>query len=178
MKMNVFLDEKVFRSFTVFDILGRRKYWKSPVIFASIMTFSALVCFLMHKVDGAVLLGTVLLVIGLGMPVIYFTTFFKSLKKQVKLQNLDPPRNVYDIELAGRTDGIMVSNEKEHACYRWKDAWKAYRADDAIYLFITYDRGFILPYSSMDEAGPDPWWHIITGNMGAEKCEDIRKRKA
>lgn len=176
MKMSVYLDEKTFRSFTVFDILSRRKYWKSPVIFASIMTFSALVCFLMHSIDGAVLLGVVLSVIGLGMPVIYFSTFFSSLKKQVKLQNLDPPRNVYDVELLGKADGIIVSNEKEQACYKWKDAWKAYRSFCAIYLFITSERGFILPYSSMKEGDEALWWSFIRDNLGQEKCIDLCKK--
>lgn len=175
MKMSVYLDEKVFRSFTVFDILSRRKYWKSPVIFASIMTFSALVCFLMHDIDGAVLLGSVLSVIGLGMPVIYFTTFFSSLKKQVGLQKLDPPRNVYDIELVDRADGIVVSNEKEHACYRWKDAWMAYKSLDAIYLFITSERGFILPYSCMEE-GASSWWGFIAKHLGEKKCIDLCRK--
>lgn len=172
MKMSVMLDEKVFRAFTIFDILKRRKYWKSPVIFASIMTFSAIVCFLMHDVDGAVLLGTVLAVIGLGMPVIYFTTFFRSLGRQVKLQKLDPPRNVYDIELSEKADGIIVSNGKEKASYRWKDAWKAYKDKKAVYLFITYDRGFILPYSSMKEGKTDEWWALVSGQMG-DRCIDL-----
>lgn len=176
MKMSVMLDEKVFRDFTIFDILKRRKYWKSPVIFASIMTFSAVVCFLMHKVDGAVLLGTVLAVIGLGMPAIYFATFFRSLGRQVRLQKLDPPRNVYDIELSEKADGITVSNGKEKASYKWKDAWRAYRDRRAIYLFITYERGFILPYSSMGEEGPDAWWSFISGRMGAERSIDLAGR--
>ena len=67
METKVVLDSKTFKEFTVFDCLKRRKAWKSPVTFALIMSISALVCFIMHKVDGAVLLGTVLLVLGLGM---------------------------------------------------------------------------------------------------------------
>ena len=84
METKVILDSPTFRDFTVFDVLSRRKAWKSPVIFASIMTLSAIICFIMHKVDGAVLLGSVLLVVGLGMPVVYFLSFFMNLKEEIK----------------------------------------------------------------------------------------------
>ena len=73
------LDSRTFRDFTIFDVLSRRKAWKSPVIFASIMTLSAIICFIMHKVDGAVLLGSILLIVGLGMPIVYFLSFFLNL---------------------------------------------------------------------------------------------------
>ena len=76
METKVLLDSRTFKEFTVFDVLYRRKAWKSPVTFASIMTLSAIICFIMHKIDGAILLGSVLLVIGLGMPVVYFLSFF------------------------------------------------------------------------------------------------------
>ena len=140
----------MFRDFTVFDILKRRKQWKSPVIFSSILTVSALICFLMHETDGAVLLGTVLLTVALGMPAVYFITFFSSLKKQVKLQNLDPPRTVYTAELTDDPDGIRISNGKESASYRWDRAYHAYVTDECIYLYMTQDRAFIIPETCSD----------------------------
>ena len=107
------LDSRTFRDFTIFDVLSRRKAWKSPVIFASIMTISAIICFIMHKVDGAVLLGSVLLVVGLGMPVVYFLSFFMNLKEEIKKQKLKDGRYVYTVNLD--SSAIHVRNDKEEA---------------------------------------------------------------
>ena len=139
------ISEKMFRDFTLFDILRRRKQWKSPVIFSAILTFSAVICFIMHAKDGAVLLGAVLLAVGLGMPAVYFLTFFSSLKKQVRLQKLNPPRTVYTVTLTDAADGIRISNGRESASYRWDRAYHAYLTDECIYLYMTADRAFIIP---------------------------------
>lgn len=139
------ISEKMFRDFTLFDILRRRKQWKSPVIFSAILTLSAVICFIMHSTDGAVLLGCVLLTVALGMPAVYFLTFFSSLKKQVRLQNLDPPRTVYTVNLTDAADGIRISNGRESANYRWDRAYHAYLTDECIYLYMTAERAFIIP---------------------------------
>ena len=47
MTIEVTLTEEIFRRFTMFDLLKRRKMWRSPVIFASILGAAAIVCFLM-----------------------------------------------------------------------------------------------------------------------------------
>lgn len=164
METKVVLDSKTFKEFTVFDCLKRRKAWKSPVTFALIMSISALVCFIMHKVDGAVLLGTVLLVLGLGMPIVYFVTFFFNLNEEPKKQNLTNGRYVYTVDL--QPSAIHVKNEKEEASYEWDKAYHAYRNYDAIYLYITPERAFIIP---SDKTEQDKVWALISEKM-KERC--------
>ena len=48
-------------------MMRRRKVWKAPVTFASILSVSAVICFIMRHVEGAVMLGCVLLIVGLGL---------------------------------------------------------------------------------------------------------------
>ena len=168
------ISEKIFKNFTIFNILKRQKFWKSPVIFASILTVCALICFIMNHIDGAVLLGCVLLIVGLGVPSVYFITFFSSLRKQVKLQNLNPPRVAYTVELNDKDDGIFVSNEKESATYRWKNVFHVYLDKDCIYLFMTQNRAFILPYSDMKE-GQSLAISIIN-KRAKDKVSDLRKK--
>jgi len=151
MKIDVMLTAALFRRFTMFDILRRRKMWRSPVIFASILGGCACVCFVMHHVDGAILLGSVLLIVGLGMPTVYFTTFFSSLRKEIKKQNLVTPRLVYTLELTDKPDGIFIKNKKEKATYRWDQVFHVYRDKNATYLFLTAARGFILPHECVPE---------------------------
>lgn len=155
MKIDVILSEPLFRRFTMFDILKRRKMWRSPVIFASILGGCACVCFIMHHVDGAVLLGSVLLLVGLGMPCVYFSTFFSSLNKEIKKQKLKPPRQVYTLELTDKPDGIFIKNKTEKATYQWEQVYHAYRDKTATYLFITAQRGFILPHDCIPEGNEE-----------------------
>ena len=171
METNVVLDSRTFRDFTIFDVLSRRKAWKSPVIFASIMTISAIICFIMHKVDGAVLLGSVLLVVGMGMPIVYFLTFFLNLKEEAKKQKLSGGRYVYTVNLD--FSAIHVRNDKEEANYQWDKAYKAYRNYDAIYLYITSERAFIIP---SDKTEQDKTWDLITKKM-KNRCSVISSNR-
>nr|WP_321305594.1 YcxB family protein [uncultured Sphaerochaeta sp.] len=168
MTIAVHLNESNFRNFLIFNIIKRLKLYKSPVIFASIMSVSAFISFLMHHVEGAVMLGSVLLLVGLGVPAVYFVNFFASLKKQVKLQNLNPPRLVYTIQFSEESDFIEISNDKEQVRYQWKDVYHAYYEKDAIYLFITKDRAFLLPLSLLENS--EEAWSIIEGKLDNERC--------
>lgn len=172
MIIDVLLDSKVFKNFTRYNILSRRKQWKSPVIFAAIMTVCAIVCFIMHHVEGAILLGSVLLCVGLGMPVVYFVTFLFSLNKQVKAQNLTPARQVYTLELTDKTDGISVKDDKNAVVYCWDVAHGAYQNKDCTYLFMTQDRAFLLPHSCVQE-GKEALWALLCKMLGTERCHII-----
>lgn len=168
MTIAVRLSESHYRQFLIFNVLKRQKLYTSPVIFASILTFSAIVCFLMHHIEGAVLLGSVLLVVGWGVPVVYLTTFFASLKKQVAMQKLNPPRLVYTLHFEEDSEVFEISNDKERARYRWRDVFHAYYETDSIYLFITKDKAFLLPLALLDST--DEVWNLIVANLGNGRC--------
>lgn len=174
MKIDVLLTAEIFRRFTLFDMLKRRKIWKRPAIWAAILCASAAICFFMHHVKGAVLLGCVLLLAGLGMPLSYFASFGASLKQQIVSLGLTRPLHVYTLTLTGKNKGIEVSNEKEQAQYEWKKVHHAYRDLQATYLFITSERGFILPHSCVEE-GADALWTLLQEKLPAERCTDLRK---
>ena len=86
MTIEVNLSGPEFRRFTVFDLLRRRKQWRGPALFALILGLSAAVCFTRAPARGAVLLGSVLLGVGLGVPCVYFAFFFSSLNRQIREQ--------------------------------------------------------------------------------------------
>ncbi len=174
MKIDVILTEELFRRFTMFDLFRRRKVWKKPAIWAAILCTSAIVCFVMGHVRGAKLLGTVLMLAGLGMPLSYFSTFASSMKQQVLASGLKRPQHVYTLILTDQAKGIAVSNEKEQADYEWKKVHHAYRDLMATYLFITPARGFILPHVCIEE-GEDALWELLCRKLPAERCTDIRK---
>lgn len=162
-----------FKRFSRFDTFRRRKMWRSPAIFASILSVSALICFLMHHVEGAIMLGCVLLIVGLGMPLVYFVTFFSSLRKQVRTLGLSRPQWVYTLCLTEKAKGISVDNGREHADYAWKDVYHVYFGDTATYLYMTPARAFILPHSCVEE-GFEVLWQFLKKKLPAEKCTVLK----
>ena len=77
------IDSSDFVSFALFDTFRRKKRWKMPLLFAIIMSAFAIVCFAMRKTRAqATLLGTVLLSIGLVLPLVWFLWFLNSVKKE------------------------------------------------------------------------------------------------
>lgn len=169
MRVDVILDKQTFRRFTVFNILKRLKLYKAPMIFSSILCISAIISLAMYNIDGAMLLAIVLLIVGLGTPVVYFTTFFRSLKKQIAVQNLLTPRYVYTVTLLDEDLGILVKNEKEEASFNWSKAFFAYLDKNCIYLFITKDRAFLIPLALIKE-DKDDYWALILKRLGEKKC--------
>lgn len=174
MKIEVIMTEEIFRRFTMFDLFRRRKVWKKPAIWAAILCTSAVICFVMGHVRGAKLLGTVLLLVGLGLPMSYFATFASSMKQQIVNQGLKRPKLVYTLELSEKAKGISVSNETEQAAYEWKKIHHVYRDLLDTYLFITPARGFILPHHCIEE-GEDALWELISKKVPAERRTVLKK---
>lgn len=168
MTIEATLTEEIFRKFTMFDMLHRKKVWRSPAIFASILGVCACICFIMRHVEGAVMLGCVLLIVGLGMPLVYFVSFFSSLRQQILQQGLKRPKTFYTLCLSEKADGIGIRNEKEQASYKWKDVHHVYRDTIATYLYMTPQRAFILPHTCIEE-GPDDLWRLIEKKIPAER---------
>ncbi len=173
MKIEVILTEDAFKRFTIFDVLRRRKAWRPPVTFAVIMGISAAICFAMRHVDGAVLLGNVLLTIGLGMPIVYFTSFYFSLRKQVLASGLVRPQHVYTITLTHKFNGIHAENEKEQADYEWQKVHHCYRTETATYLFITPERAFLLPHTCLEE-GVEELWKLLKKKLSPKQYTILR----
>ena len=96
--VHVKMDEKIYKRFSYFDAFTLRKKWRSPVIFAAIMLVSGIVAFLVARQES-VLIGTALLLVGLGLPVIWFASYISSVRlKAVQLQ-LEKPRPVYTVSV-------------------------------------------------------------------------------
>lgn len=157
MTIEVNLTAEIFKRFTFFDTFIRRKMWRSPATFSGILGVCAIICFLMNHVDGAVMLGTVLLVVGLGFPATYFITFALSLRKQITAYGLTSPKKVYTLHLTQKAEGISVENEREHVEYKWENVYHVYRDKQATYLFMSAQRGFILPHACTDDNAAQLW---------------------
>lgn len=169
MEIKVSLTKKTFRRFAFYDLLVHRKQWKSPVFFALFFSLCAGVCFWMHEVRGAVLLGGVLLAVGLGLPCVYFATFFHSVRLKARALDLEGGRTVYRLTLPEKGDCLRVTDGKETAEYPWQTVFHAYRDKRAVYLYITAARAFILPFDCLEGGTPQQLWALLTARLPAEK---------
>ena len=164
--VRVRMDGRTFRRFAFYDTFVKNKRWKSPVIFASLMSVFALVCYLFHHKDGAVMLGTVLLIIGMGMPVVYGLSFLLSVSASIKAQKL--PRPAYELVLSNQEDGVFIrslaAGKDESITLRWDSLHAVHRARGCIYLYAIPTKAFLLPDGQAD-ASPDEVWAMITRNV-------------
>lgn len=161
------IDAPVFRRFAVFDTLCRQKRWRSPALFAVIMAVFACVCLSMQgRQRGALLLGVVLLIIGLGLPAAYFLSFFLSVRTQIKKLGLSRQRDAYTLCLDKK--GLEVFDGKENAFYPWETFYGAYRRKDVVYLYVSARRAYLLPDSQAGEKA-GAIWDLLMQSLPADR---------
>lgn len=166
------MDEAGFHDFAVFDAFHHRKAWLRPAVFAFIMLFFAAVCLSqLGKRPGAELLAAVLGIVGVGLPLSYFYTFFRSVSKQIKQMHL--PRAFYRVELADGGIAVWMYGQQDKpeptTRHAWADFYCAYRTENAVYLYVEKEKAYLL--NDRMEAV----WQFLTGILPKEKLHDCRK---
>lgn len=174
MKVEVRLNEKDFFRFSLFDAFSRNRVWLRPAVFAAILGVCAAVCFVLHQRRGAVLLGSVLLIVALGLPAAYFLSFFLSLRRQARAQELAGEKYVYTLELHDGEEGISVDNGRERAAFPWAQVFHAYRRPDAAYLYVTPQRAFLLP-DHCAQGAADALWALIERRLPESRRTDHKR---
>ncbi len=163
--VRVKLDERTFKRFSRFDALKLRKRWVRPVAFAAILAAFAAVALFTGK-EQAGLIAAVLLAVGLGLPAVYFGTFFSQVNLQAVRQKLKPARPVYTVRLDG--NGVRVTNDQREEApvrLRWSELQAAFRAKGCIYLYVNAARAFLLP-DGQANVSPDELWACLQKQMG------------
>lgn len=176
MKIEVRLTEKEFISFGWFDALRVKRAWRGPALFTAILGGAAALCFTFYARRGAVLLGSALLLVALGLPAAWFLSFGASLRKQAKAAGLSEEKHVYTLELQDDAAGVTVDSGKEHAVYAWQQVFHVYRNRTASYLYITPQRAFLIPHTCV-ECGPDALWALMGRHIPAGRQTDASGTK-
>ena len=164
------LDEKTFKRFARFDMFTLRKKWVRPFVFSLILILFAFVALLFRKEQSG-LIAAVLLIVGLGLPVVYIGTFLSQVNMQAMQRKLKPARNVYTVTL--RESGISVENNQKKEDLlevKWSSVQKAFRKKGCIYLYVTAARAFLLP-DGQANVPDEEVWRFLTERLGGEKCK-------
>ena len=173
MEISVTMDEKSFHDFAVFDLFRHQQRWRRPTIFAAILLLFAGVCLSqVSKREGALLLTVVLALVALGVPGVYFWTFFHNLKVQIQRMGLSTPKPFYRLELDGEGVSVWMAGQQEKPQpthrFLWAEAYGAYRTQNAIYLYVKQNQAFLLPGSG------DAVWNFLSAKFDAPKLHDCR----
>lgn len=165
------IDAAAFRRFALFDTYARQKRWRGPAVFAAILTVSAAICYTQHARRGAVLLGTVLLLVGLGLPAVWYFSYEMSLRAQIKRMRLATPQRAYT--LVFRDGGIEVTTlqGKQKSALAWDSIVEVYRRKGCTYLYFDAAHAYLLPHSQV-EGGEPGLWEMIQNHVPASRCFD------
>ena len=160
----------VFRSFSIYDVLVRRRRWKGPALFALIMCAFAAACFAMRSIrQGAVMLGTVLLTIGLVLPIWYILAFFLSIRAQSKQLKLSTAPLAYTLDLTDA--GMTVTVRENHVDYTWDSIYLAVRLKACTALYVSDNQAYLLPDPG---EGSGPMWAFICTHVPEARRKDRR----
>ena len=158
------LDEKTFRRFARYDMLVLRKRWVRPAVFALIRCAFAVLALWSRRPESG-MIAAVLLAVGLGLPIVYIGMFLSQVNLQAQKWNLGKGKQVYTVTLRSR-DFTVVSQQQagEAVTVAWKDAWKAVRRRDCIYLYGAPNKAYLLP-SGQANAPDEEVWQLIARNI-------------
>jgi hypothetical protein len=172
--ISVKLDRATFRRFAAFDTFRRQQRWRLPVWFAVILLGFSIYLFFQTDKPQSGLLGGVLLAIGLGLPVIYFTSFYFTLRENEIKYCL--PRLVYTLKLSDRDVYIHSAvNKEEELTLPWDKLHMACRVKGAVYLYVLPARAFILPDGQAD-VPDEELWALIESRMPKDKRRSLRRK--
>ncbi len=162
----------VFQEFAVFDAMSRQKRWRGPVVFILIFGILSALCYTQaHRLRGAGLLGTVLLAVGVGLPLAYFVNFFLSVKAQGKKLGGENAPIAYTVRL--REEGILAENGKERMELSWGQLYGAFRLRYSVCLYVSPRQAYLLPGDAQEKEGREIWaW--VAEHMPEEKRKERR----
>ena len=170
------VDAKIFRRFAYFDTYRLKKRYRAPLGFLAIMLAFALCCFFVAAdKPQARLLGTVLLVVGLLLPLAYFLMFELSVRAQTS--KLKQPQKAYTLTLTEEREGVQISNGKEQVKLPWNKIYGAYRLAGCIYLYAHPTKAFLMP-DGQASVSPDELFDFLVAQIGDKRTQDCRRSKA
>lgn len=155
------IDPETFSEFAWFDLLRVQRHWRRPLVFA--VFFAALSLLALSRagrVEGAALLGGVLLAVGLGLPLVYFASFARSVRKRAR--QLDADEIAYTLTLT--PEGVRVKKGKQTADYRWEAVHRACRLKRSVPLYVDAAHALLLTGKDADAA-----WERIKQSLPKEK---------
>ena len=140
-------------------------------MFSLILVAFAFIALLLRKEQSG-LIAAVLLVVGIGLPLVYIGTFLSQVNMQAARAKLKPARPVYTVTM--RDEGVRIVNDQkaeEPQEVSWDSVHKAFRRKGCIYLYVTPAKAFLLPDRQADAPDHEVWNYLVK-HLGAARCKE------
>lgn len=170
-RVETYVDDKVYRDFSDFVSFSVGRRWISLVAMPVLLIFLGGVNFY----TGSKVLGWICVILGILAPLGYLFRYVVSVKNQIQKFELTTPRLFYTVTVSD--GGIHVENQTEKVDFNWQQTYRVYERDEYFYIFITKARGFILPVKDMEAERVRLLKSIIQENLPSIRYMDRRKRR-
>lgn len=171
-RYDVKMTTEVFKKFAFFNDWRRQHRYITVSGFALLMCIFASINFY----TGMDLLGYIILLSGIGLPMLYVLRYNGSIKKQVIKFGLNTEQPVYKVDLKKEGVSIAIVNGSK-SDFVWGDFFKIYRTNESIYLYVRKDLAYILPDSQAESGSAEEAWRLIKTNAADEKLQDRSRRR-
>lgn len=143
--VHVRINAAIFRRFALFDAFRLKRRWVSPAVFCAVFFAFSFLCMASGKAQAG-LLGTILQIIGIGLPVCYVLAFMVQVHDQCKRLGLRALRPAYTLNL-GETDLHVINDMRQEpeVVLPYSSLYGVWRVSGAYYLYAAPARAFILP---------------------------------
>ena len=143
--VHVRINAGIFRRFALFDAFRLKRRWVSPAVFCAVFLALSFLCMASGRAQAG-LIGTLLQVIGLGLPVCYVLSFLLQVHDQCRRLGLKPLRPAYTLHLGETQLRVINDMQREpEVVLPYAGLLGVWRASGAYYLYAAPARAFILP---------------------------------
>ncbi|MBR4039439.1 MAG: hypothetical protein IKJ11_04995 [Clostridia bacterium] len=165
---HVRINAPIFRRFALFDTFRLRRRWISPAVFALILFAFSFACMISGK-EQAQMIGTVLQLVGLGLPLCYVLAFLVQVGDQCRrlgLKSLRPAYTLNFCESELRIINDMAAEPEVRLAYT--SLHGVWRVGGAFYIYAAPARAFILP-DGQYPVSPAQLWDFLHARTGADR---------
>lgn len=162
-----------FRRFCAFDSF-RIKRRHLPAIIISVVLLTLGIADLLFSKGSSGTLAGLLIGLAIAVPMVVFGLYIIQIETQVRRQGLALTPEVYALRLG--EEGVRVTGLNRSAgviSLPWDQMWAAYRAKDAIYLYASEQRAFILP-DGQASVSNEQLWAFLQAHLEPGKSFQLR----
>ena len=133
---HVRINAGIFRRFALFDAFRLKRRWVSPAVFCAVFLALSFLCMASGREQSG-LIGTLLQVIGLGLPACYVLSFLVQVHDQCRRLGLKTLRPAYTLNL-GETElrVTQIGKECHNDCAIKRTAGKCVMPTDGIFTVV------------------------------------------
>lgn len=161
---HVKINAAVFRRFALFDTFRLKRRWVSPAVFSVILIAFSFAAMISGK-QQAQMIGTLLQLIGIGLPLAYVLHFLLQIHDQCRRLGLKTLRPAYTLNFAEKELRVINDMTPEpEVKLTYASLHGVWRVNGAFYIYAAPARAFILP-DGQYPLSPAAMWDTLSARL-------------